>query len=58
MGSKPGKREFKSLKTRKKEAIRMAKQLGYSSKCLARLTDASSCNEIEIILRTERLGGN
>lgn len=50
-----GKREFKSLKTYKREKIKIAKELGYRPKCIEKITKATSTSEIDSILRTERL---
>ena len=50
-----GRRETKSLKTYKKERIKIAKELYYGPKCIERIKDTTTIAEVDYILKTERL---
>lgn len=58
MGTPAGKRVFNSLKSLKREKMRIAKELGYSNECYMKIYNAESSEEIDAILRKERLGKN
>lgn len=58
MGTPAGKRVFKSLRALKREKMRIAKELGYSHECYMKIYNAKTSEEIDSILRQERLGKN
>lgn len=58
MGIPAGKRIFRSLKSLKREKMRIAKDLGYSEECYMKIYNAKTSNEIDSILRQERLSGD